>query len=146
VRSARAAALAAVVAVACSGEPTPRTRPEPPGPVACVPPGTGLEGYVLIRRGEWRYHDHLGVRMEFRDPSGRRIYFLLGIPGEVGEGLPMAGALRLLDGSVGRFLGEEDRWALVWQGDPPCEDLAVVGNLISEAAFRRALRAASILP
>jgi hypothetical protein len=114
--------------------------------MTCVQPGTGLEGYVLFRRGERRYHDHLGVRMEFRDPSGRRIYFLLGIPGEVGEGLPLAGTPRLLDGSVGRLLGEEDRWALVWQGDPPCEDMAVVGNLISKSAFRRALRAASILP
>jgi hypothetical protein len=145
VRAARPAVLAAAAAVACSGESAPRPHPEPLGP-ACVQPGTGLEGYVLFRRGERRYNDHVGVRMEFRHPSGRRIYFLLGIPGEIGEGLPLAGAPRLLDGSVGRLLGEEDRWALVWQGDPPCEDMAVVGNLISKSAFRRALRAASILP
>jgi hypothetical protein len=139
--------MALAVAVSCSGEPPPQPqpRPEPPGPVACVAPGMGLEGYVLIRRSDRRYHDHLGARVEFRGPSGRRIYFLLGIPGEVGEGLPLVGSPELVDGSVGRFLGEEDRWVLAWRGEPPCEDMAVVGNEISAAAFRRALRNAAIL-
>jgi hypothetical protein len=139
--------VAVALAVSCSGEPAPQPQPlpEPGGPVACPAPGMGLEGYVLVRRSDRRYHDHMGGRMEFRGPSGRRIYFLLGVPGEVGEGLPFVGSRELVDGSVGRFMGEEDRWALAWRGDPPCEDMAVVGNEISGPAFQRALRKAAIL-
>jgi hypothetical protein len=140
-------AVVVAVAVSCSGEPAPQPLPppQPRGPVVCPAPGMGLEGYVLVRRSDRRYHDHLGGWMEFRGPSGRRIFFLLGVPGEVGEGLPFVGSRRLVDGSVGRFMGEEDRWALAWRGDPPCEDMAVVGNEISGAAFKRTLRNAAIL-
>jgi hypothetical protein len=84
--------------------------------------------------------------MRFRDPQGRRLYFLLGIPGEVGEGLPFVERRRLVDGSVGRLMGEGSTWVLAWPGRVPCQDMAIVGNEISPAAFETALRGASILP
>jgi hypothetical protein len=147
-----AAGAVLALAMACSGggEPSPRAAP-PPGDAAsrprCSAPGTGLRGYVLVRTREIRYADHIGVRREFRDPRGRRLYFLLGIPGGVGEGLPVADPqVEMGDGSVGRILGHDRIWVLAWDAEPPCDDMAVVGNELSRESFERALRAAHILP
>jgi hypothetical protein len=144
----------AALAAACSGSGTPlggagtsspsphvATRPR------CTAPGTGLRGYVLVRTREIRFPDHVGVRSEFRDPRGRLLFFLVGIPGEVGEGLPVVeDELELVDGSVARVLGRGRTWVLAWSGEPPCDDLAVVGNELSRESFERALRGAHILP
>jgi hypothetical protein len=147
----RFAAAVAALAVACSngGERSPAATSPPPDPARprCTAPGTGLRGYVLVRTREIRFADHVGVRTEFRDPRGRRLFFLLGIPGEVGEGLPLVdGERQLVDGSTARLLGRGDTWVLSWRGPPPCDDLAVVGNELSRGSFERALRGAHILP
>jgi hypothetical protein len=146
----RLAALAVVVGVACRGteprQPEPSPEPTRAGRPACAAPGTGLQGFVLVSEDERRYPDHVGARMEFRDPEGRRIFFLLGIPGEVGEGLPLVGEPSLVDGTPARLLGEVDRWVLAWEGEPPCRDMAIVGNEIGRSDFEAVLREASILP
>jgi hypothetical protein len=147
-------AVALALAVACNGSPRPPSGD--PGTVVpaspdvrptCRAPGTGLRGYVLVRTREIRFADHVGVRSEFRDPRGRRIFLLLGIPGEVGEGLPVVDPeVDLADGSVGRLLGRDRIWILAWAGEQPCDDMAVVGNELSRGSFERALRGAHILP
>jgi hypothetical protein len=144
----RLAVLAVLVGVACRGTEPPKPEPSPEltaGRPVCRAPGTGLQGFVLVREDQRRYGDHVGARMEFRDPEGRRVFFLLGIPGEVGEGLPLVGEPALLDGTPARLLGEEDRWVLAWEGAPPCRDMAIVGNEIGRSEFEGVLRDASIL-
>lgn len=141
-RIAAGVAMACLVAAACGGKPagTTDTGSRAGRPTLCAPPAKGVRGFVLVRRYDIAYRDHIGLRLEFRDGRGRRLYFLMGIPGGVGEGLPLLSTPSVAGDAPGRFLGRDDRWVLAWEGPEPCEDMAVVGNDLSRRRFRATMR------
>jgi hypothetical protein len=146
VRGGAGVALAGLLAASCAGGGDSDAGSAPPAgrPVVCAPPAKGVPGYVLVRRRDVPFADHIGLRLEFRDPRGRRLYLLMGIPGGVGEGLPLRSTPAVAGDAAARFLGRDDRWVLAWDGPDPCEDMAVVGNDLSRPHFRRVLRSMGI--
>lgn len=83
--------------------------------------------------------DHVGVHLRYRAP-GRRVHYLIGITGEIGEGLPFHGELRLGGGRRVRLLGEAKTWAAVWDLPRPCAQAAVVGSGMPKKDFLRLVR------
>ena len=55
-------------------------------------------GFERTDTFEERYPDRIGLRVGFRDESGREVHAFAGIPGEFGEGLPDAGTVELAGG------------------------------------------------
>jgi hypothetical protein len=127
--------LAGVLAVAagCS-------TPTASGPLVCEPPIAPPAGFVQVGRVESRQADHVGVRTSYRSDDGRELQLLAGIPGEIGEGLPLAGTLRLADGLDARLLGGDERWVLVWGSEGICEPYAVIGEGFDRRSFVGLLR------
>jgi hypothetical protein len=141
--------LALIVAVAVLGAgctedspPAPRARGKP---VCDRVPGRGVEGFVLYRTERIDQQDEMAVRKEYRDPDGRLLVYLLGVLGEVGEGSTFQEDVELVDGTAASFLGGRGNWALVWEGDPPCPQMAVVGNGFRSADFAGLLVEADLL-
>jgi hypothetical protein len=146
VRRAALAALAAVVlGASCTGD---RSAPGagPAGKPRCeAHPGRGVEGFVLNRTREIEEPDHVAVRKEYRDRRGRLLVYLLGLSGEVGEGLPFLREVGLVTGQPARFLGRDGNWTIVWEEGFPCSQMAVVGNGFGREDFVRALVEADII-
>ncbi len=132
----RARLLAAVIAAA-AGCSSPGASPTPP---VCEPPLAPPAGFVQVERVESRQADHVGVRTSYRASDGRELHLLAGIPGEIGEGLPTGGTVRLAEGVDARLLGEDERWALVWGSDDLCEPYAVIGEGFDRGSFLGLLR------
>lgn len=152
----------ALAAVSCGGAPTvehegapgvgtspaPTASASPDGtgdPRCAVLPGLAPEGFALVRRRERPQADHVGLRLSYRAPDGRRLEYLLGIPGEVGEGLPLVDELELATGLRALLLGRDQAWILVWEDGPPCGQSAIIGNGFSEDAFLQLLNATGLL-
>jgi hypothetical protein len=97
----------------------------------------GLEGFVLVKSRDLDQGEHIAVREEYRDQRGRRLYYLLGILGAIGEGLPTAARLEMADGTPAVLLGtaRTSTWVLFWEARFPCPQMAVVGNGITRADF-----------
>lgn len=81
----------------------------------------------------------MATRLDYRDPEGRRLVYLLGLSGEIGEGLPLVARATLPGGQEGRFLGLGEAWMLVWEDAFPCLQMAVVGNGFHRPGFVRVL-------
>lgn len=119
------------------------------GPTATKPrcedrPGA-VEGFVLTRSRDVPQGESIGVREEYRDSEGRSLTYLLGIFGEVGEGLPSEGELDLSGDATARLLGRDQTWVLVWEEQFPCDQIAVIGNGMSREAFEELMTEAGIL-
>ena len=141
----RGVVLLAAILAACSpadepGGGDPRAVPR------CTNPAKGVEGFVLTRTREFPERGHVGVRLEYRSPRGERLFYLVGISGEVGEGLPPVDEIELADGSDARLLGRGETWVLAWRDDPPCEPVAVVANGIGRARFLSLMRETGLVP
>ncbi|MGH2690951.1 MAG: hypothetical protein ACRDHM_00415, partial [Actinomycetota bacterium] len=95
-----------------------------------------------------RYSDHIGVREEYRDEDGRLLVYLLGVTGEMGEGAIVVEDVDLATGQPATLLGTEgtDAWSLVWSDEPPCPQVAIVGNGFSREAFLSTLGESGVLP
>jgi hypothetical protein len=139
----RALAAAAVVLVSCTGDPA--TSPGHGKPVCDRVPGRGVEGFVLDRTQRIEESDHVALRREYRDPEGRLLVYLLGVLGEVGEGAPVARRVELVDGTAASFLGDGPNWVLRWEEDPPCPQMAVVGNGFRAREFAELMVDAALL-
>lgn len=142
--------MAVLATVAVLGAPCTQDRPPVPsateGPVdgeedgkpRCRDrPGLGVEGFVLVKSRDQDQGEHIAVREEYRDERGRRLYYLLGILGAIGEGLPTVARLELADGTPAVLLGtaRTSTWILFWEGRFPCPQMAVVGNGITRSDF-----------
>jgi hypothetical protein len=131
-RAGAATVAVALLGVGCSeaarrdgATPEPRPRCE-------ARPGRGVEGFALHRAREITYRDHVARRLEYRDARGRRLFYLLGVVGETGEGPGEFEPVTLVDGTPATFFGRRDAWGVFWRDEPPCPQMAVIGN-----GFRR---------
>jgi hypothetical protein len=144
--------LVAALLVSCTGDSPAESEAgqqgdQPPGakPVCATIPGRGVEGFVLQDTKRFDEDDYIAVRKDYRDPEGRLLVYLLGLQGEVGEGLDLVREVRLVDGTPARFLGGGGNWVLVWEDRPPCPQMAVVGNRFRREDFVDLLWRAHIL-
>lgn len=145
-RAAVAALAAAVLGAACTEDRGSRPTPTAAGTPRCeTPPGRGPEGFTLERTREIDEDDRVATRLDYRDPEGRRLVYLLGLSGEIGEGLPLVARTTLPGGPSGRFLGQGEAWILVWEEPFPCAQMAVVGNGFGREDFVRLLVAAGLV-
>lgn len=87
----------------------------------------------------------MATRLDYLDPEGRRLVYLLGLSGGIGDGLPLLATTTLPGGPTARFLGRGEAWMLVWEDDFPCPQMAVVGNGFDRPGFVRLLVALGLL-
>lgn len=131
---------AVVLGASCSGDPP---APEPTSaaerPRCDALPGRAPEGFVLVRAIDVPAPSHLGTRRSYREPGGARLEILLGAVGQVGEGLPLVEERELPSGAPGRLLGQGRRWALVWEGPPPCLRNGIIAEGMGRSLFLRVL-------
>lgn len=144
------AALSVVVAASCGGGAPAPVRPEtaPTGavrPRCDVPRGRAPEGFMLIRTADRPHPDHVGVHIVYRAPGGARLDYLVGVAGEVGEGLPLVEEVEMATGEPARLLGRDDTWVLVWPEPPPCAQSAILGNGMDRTAFDELVEGTGIL-
>lgn len=100
---------------------------------------------MLVRTSERRHTDHVGLHLVYRAPGGARLDYLVGVPGEVGEGLPLAGEPELATGERARLLGRDETWVLVWPEPPPCAQSAILGNGMDREEFDEVVEGTGIL-
>ena len=103
------------------------------------------DGFAPIETFEDDYPDHIGVRLGYRDDRRREFHVLVGIPGEIGEGLPAAGSVELAGGETGTVLGRDDVWVVVWREGDVCDPRAVIGNGFTRSEFVAALTDAGLV-
>jgi hypothetical protein len=108
-------------------------------------PGRGVEGFSLHRTREIDYPTHVALRTEYRDREGRRLFYLRGVLGEMGEGSGEFEPVTLVNGTPATFFGQRDSWGVYWQDDPPCPQMAVIGNAFRRADFIELMEEARIL-
>jgi hypothetical protein len=138
------AAAAALLGLSCTGEGAASPRPVAT-PVCDEVPGRGVQGFVLEKTQRIDQTTHIALRREYRDPEGRLLVYLLGVLGEVGEGAPVARQVELVDGTPASFLGGRQNWILRWEDDPPCPQMAVVGNGFRPREFAALMVDAALL-
>jgi hypothetical protein len=139
----RGLALALVVALCgCTGSETVEPDDRPVCDVRFAAPA----GFAPLDSFEEEYPDHVGVRLGFRDPQEREFHVLVGIPGEIGEGLPTAGELELTEGRTAELVGRDDVWIAIWDEDDRCDPRAVIGNGFTRETFGEALVDAGLVP
>jgi hypothetical protein len=127
-------------------QPQPETRGSEPATRCDVRPGAVPEGFILRRTRELpQGDDRVAVREEYRDAEGRLLVYLLGVAGEVGEGLPHLGRRTLVAGGQARFLGEAPNWILAWDDEPPCSQMSIVGNGFERDEFLGLLEKAGVI-
>jgi hypothetical protein len=134
--------LVLIAAAACSGS------DEPPADErrVCEVRFAAPDGFAPLERFEEEtYSDHVGVRLGFRDQQDREFHVLAGIPGEIGEGLPVAGEIELTEGRTAQLLGEDRVWIALWTEDDRCDPRAVIGNGFSRETFEDALADAGLM-
>lgn len=124
---------AAVLGAGCTEgrlpPPDPESRGAPAKPVCDRMPAGVPEGFVLVRTKNYPNPQYVAVRREFRDSEERLLVYLLGITGEVGEGAPVAQKVTLADDTEATLVGGPvGNWAITWQDEFPCEQMAIVGN------------------
>jgi hypothetical protein len=103
------------------------------------------DGFAPIETFEDDYSDHVGVRLGYRDVRRREFHVLVGIPGEIGEGLPASGTVALAGGRTGVVVGRDMVWVVVWHEDDVCDPRAVIGNGFTRSTFVDALADAGLV-
>jgi hypothetical protein len=121
------------------------TEPDGGKPTCQARPGRGVEGFMLVRTREIDEGEHVALREEYRDREGRRLYYLLGLFGEIGEGLAVRRQLELVNGERAVFLGRGENWILLYEDEFPCPQVAVIGNGFRRGEFLDLLVEASIV-
>jgi hypothetical protein len=140
-------AAAALVAVSCIQErrSLPDDGPEP-SPARCTQlPARGVAGFRLHGNRDIEYPTHVAMRTEYRDGKGRRLYYLRGVLGEMGEGSGEFEPVTLVDGTPATFFGQRDTWGVFWEDVPPCPQMAVIGNFFRRQDFIELMEEARIL-
>ncbi len=136
--------LAVVVSAACSGGGPTRGRPE--GPARCEAAFEAPPGFRVVGSLEDPYPDRVGIRVGLASTDGREIHYFAGIPGEFGEGLPVAGSVEAATGIQAVLRGTGRTWVLSWETPGPCGRRAVLGNGFGRRGFLGTLREAGVIP
>jgi hypothetical protein len=141
---ARLASVLLVLPSACSGHNpggvTPTAQPR------CEIGFSAPAGFEQVESFDELYSNRVGVRLGYRDASGRELHVFAGIPGEFGEGLPDAGEVQVTGGWPGRLLGNGSVWVLAWDTSGPCAAHAVLGNGLARRRFLRVLMESGVVP
>jgi hypothetical protein len=132
----------ALVALAACGGPDEEVLDDRPVCAVRFAAPSGFEPLETFE--ETTYPDHIGVRLGFRDEEMREFHVLVGIPGEIGEGLPSAGDLELSEGRTARLVGGDRVWIVIWTEGDLCDPRAVIGNRFSRDEFVGALEDAGL--
>jgi hypothetical protein len=141
--------LVAVLGAGCTEDrPATTASPEGASPEAkprCEARLGVAEGFMLVRTRDNHEARSIGVREEYRDTEGATLTYLLGIYGEVGEGLPFEGDVELSGGATAGLLGRDLTWVLRWEDEFPCEQIAVIGNGMTRQEFEELMTEAGVL-
>ena len=121
-------------------------EPTTPSPVVCDVRFAAPSGFGPLEPFEEEYDDHVGVRLGFRDERRREIHVFAGIPGEIGEGLPSAGRVRLTEGRTASVVGRGEVWVVVWNERDICDPRAVLVNGLSRREFVDTLAEMGLAP
>ena len=120
--------------VSCSGGAA--SAPGTTGPPVCDAPFAPPAAFESTETFKEEYPDRIGVRLGYADEEGRELHAFAGIPGEFGEGLPDAGAIRLAGGWNGRLSGgPNDVWVVSWEEGGACDPRAVLGSGFDRRGF-----------
>ena len=91
---------------------------------------------MLVKSRDLQNRDFVATRREYRDVEERLLVYLLGVPGEIGEGAPVVEEVTLASGLEATLLGGPvGNWAITWEDEFPCEQMSVVGNGFARAEF-----------
>ena len=134
-----------IVATACSGS-DPGSPPAHEDRPRCELGFSPPDGFRPTEESEDPYEDHVGVRAGFADDLGRELHYFAGIPGEFGEGLPVAGHVPVAVGLAGVLQGEGRVWVLSWRAPGPCGVRAALGSGFSQRGFLSTLEGAGAIP
>ena len=116
-------------------------------PVVCETRFAAPSGYGPLQSFEEEYDDHVGGTKGLRDESPREIHVFAGIPGEIGEGLPPAGRVRLTEGRrVLWAVGRGEVWVVVWNEGDICDPRAVLVSGLSRREFVTTLEDMGLSP
>jgi hypothetical protein len=149
VRAPRVLVLAVALSIsagACSGPPDAREEPADEDITTCEPGFTAPQGFRQTEAFEDPYVDHVGIRLRFVSEDGRELHVFVGIPGEFGEGMPVAGMVRAAGGIEGSLQGSAGTWVLTWRAPGPCGTRAVLGSGFTQRTFLDTLEGAGIVP
>jgi hypothetical protein len=105
----------------------------------------GPSGFKVTETVEERYRDHIGVRITFGDERGRRLHYFTGVPGEYGEGLPVAGSAHVASGADVSLIGKDQTWVIAWDTGGLCGSHAVIGNGFTKEGFIKALQSSGVI-
>ncbi len=141
-----AGVLVAVALAGCSEGTSERAHGHEEGPPTCEAGFEAPTGFRVVESFEDPYPDHVGIRLGLASEDGRELHYFAGIPGEFGEGLPVAGAVEAATGVEGVLHGSDRVWVLTWEIPGPCGRRAVLGNGFTRAGFLRTLRDAGVIP
>lgn len=103
-------------------------------------------GFEVAESFREAYPDHVGIRLGLVSDDGRELHVFAGIPGEFGEGLPVAGSVEAAPGVEGVLRGSDGTWVLTWQVPGPCGPRAALGTGFTRPGFLRILREAGAIP
>ena len=133
--------LVLLVLAACEGDPEQSVEDQR---TVCEVRFAAPSGFAPLDSFEEDYPDHVGLRLGFRDDREREFHVLVGIPGEIGEGLPPAEDLVLSEGRTARLVGEDPVWIAIWTEGDVCDPRAVIGNGFTRESFGAALEDAGL--
>jgi hypothetical protein len=122
------------------------TQEPTPSRVVCDLRFAAPSGFGPLEPLEVEYDDHVGVRLDLRDERRREVHVFAGIPGEIGEGLPSAGRVRLTDGRTVPVVGRGEVWVAVWNERDICDPRAVLVNGLSRREFVTTLAEMGLAP
>ncbi len=136
----------ALLAGACGGSSGVHDDPDEEGVPTCEPGFATPEGFHRTETFEDPYVDHVGIRLGFATDDGRELHAFVGIPGEFGEGLPVAGSIEAAGGLEGTLQGSGTTWVVTWRAPGPCGIHAVLGSGFTRQGFVDTLERAGIVP
>ena len=143
---ARSAAVCALLAmVACTGGSSGGPVGQPSERTACEATFAAPTGFEATETFEVQYRDHVGVRLSFRDDAGRLLEYFAGVPGEFGEGLPLAGSVELASGERTPLIGKGEIWVIAWNTSGLCGSHAVLGNGFTRKEFVSTLEESGVI-
>ena len=144
-KSTRLLLLVALSALAeCTGR-TAEQQTALPSPTKCRALAVAPSGFKVTETVEERYPDHIGIRITFRDDRGRRLHSFMGVPGEFGEGLPVAGSAQLASGEHVSLIGKDQTWVIAWDAGGLCGAHALIGNGFTKGGFIKALMVSGVI-
>jgi hypothetical protein len=136
--------VALSVLVGCTGRTAEQQTPVPSS-TRCRALAVAPSGFKVTEKVEERYPDHIGIRITFRDDHGRLLHSFTGVPGEYGEGLPVAGSAHLVSGEDVSLIGKDQTWIIAWDTGGLCGAQALIGNGFTREGFIKVLKASGVI-